>query len=135
MTSENGHHSIPTTVALIGAGSVARRHADTLARLGGVRIAAVADPSPDAARALAEAHDAMVHPDHRALLEAEDDLDAVYVCVPPFAHGAPEEDVVARGLPLFVEKPLAHDLGTAERLGTLVDSAGVVTATGYHWRH
>ena len=54
--------------------------------------------------------------------------------MPPFAHGEPELAVLERGLPLFVEKPLARDLATAERIAEAVRSAGVPTATGYHWR-
>ena len=124
----------PTRIGFIGAGAVARRHAATLAGLAGVEVAAVADPDANAAQMLARPHGASLHADHATMLDRED-LDAVYVCVPPFAHGVPEQDVVARGLPLFVEKPIARDLATAERLAAVVEDAGVLTATGYHWRH
>ncbi len=123
-----------TRIGFIGAGAVARRHAATLAGLAGVEVAAVADPDANAAQMFARPHGATLHTDHAAMLDRED-LDAVYVCVPPFAHGGPEQDVVARGLPLFVEKPIARDLATAERLAARVEKAGVLTATGYHWRH
>jgi predicted dehydrogenase len=59
----------------------------------------------------------------------------VYVCVPPFAHGVTENAVLAAGLPLFVEKPLAATLETAEELGARVEAAGVITAVGHHWRY
>jgi len=59
----------------------------------------------------------------------------VYVCVPPYAHGEPERAALARGLPLFVEKPLDLDLSTAEELAAEIEAAGVPTATGYHWRY
>jgi predicted dehydrogenase len=36
---------------------------------------------------------------------------------------------------LFVEKPLAIDLATAEDVARRVDARGLVTATGYHWRY
>ena len=61
--------------------------------------------------------------------------DAVWLCVPPFAHGEPELAVLRAGLPFFVEKPLAADLPTAERVTAAVSAAGLPTATGYHWRH
>ena len=121
-------------IGLVGAGGVARRHATVLSRLPGVTVAAVADPDADAARALAGLVGATPHPNADELLAGER-LDAVYVCVPPFAHGEPERSVLAAGLPLFVEKPLAADLQVAERLAREVAAAGVVTATGYHWRH
>ncbi len=62
-------------------------------------------------------------------------LDAVYVCVPPFAHGPAEEAIIEAGLPMFVEKPVAVDLSTAERIADLVARRGLRTAVGHHWRY
>jgi myo-inositol 2-dehydrogenase/D-chiro-inositol 1-dehydrogenase len=119
-------------IGLIGAGGVATRHAAVLAALR-AEVAAVSDLDVGRARTLAGAHGARAYADHRAMLEGER-LDAVYVCVPPFAHGPAERDVLEVGLPLFVEKPLAADVATAEAIASLVERAGVPTATGYHWR-
>lgn len=124
---------IRVRVGIVGAGGVAARHARVLSQLEGVTVAAVAEPDEQRGRELAEAHDARWVPSHRELLH-DHRPDAVYVCIPPFAHGTPERDVLAAGLPLFVEKPLAADLETAEELAALVEEAGVPTATGYHWR-
>lgn len=120
-------------ITFIGAGSVARRHVDVLMRLGGVRVVGVVDPVPEAAQRLADDCGARVH---RSVGAALDDgrPDAAYICVPPFAHGAPEHEVVARGIPFFVEKPLGIDLPVAEDVGRLVEQRGLVTGTGYHWR-
>lgn len=120
-------------VGLVGAGGVGARHAATLAELDDVRLVAVTDVDPERAQALASEHDARFHPSFGDLLDAEA-LDAVWLCLPPFAHGEPERLVLAAGLPFFVEKPLAADLGTAEQLAALVEERGVPTATGYHWR-
>jgi predicted dehydrogenase len=119
-------------IAMIGAGGVAARHVRVLSGLG-ARVVAVADPVPEAAAGLAAGCGATAYPDADALLDAET-VDAAYVCVPPFAHGAPERAVLARGLPLFVEKPLSVDLDTADALARQIEAAGVVTGTGYHWR-
>jgi predicted dehydrogenase len=122
-----------TRIGMIGAGGVAARHAENLAALG-AHVVAVADPAEAPAHALAARYGARPYADHRAMLDGED-LDAVYVCVPPFAHGDPERDALDAALPLFVEKPLAIDLATAEEIGERVRAAGVPTATGYHWRN
>ena len=66
---------------------------------------------------------------------AAHDLDAVYICVPPFAHGAPERACIARGLPFFVEKPITLDVDLAQRIAAEVEQAGLITAVGYHWRY
>jgi myo-inositol 2-dehydrogenase / D-chiro-inositol 1-dehydrogenase len=123
-----------TRIGFVGAGAVARRHAATIEGLPDAEVAAVCDPDRQAVEAFARLHGAAVRPNLVAMLEDEE-IDAIYVCVPPFAHGVVEEAVIARGLPLFVEKPLALDLATAERLAAEIRSAGILTATGYHWRH
>ncbi|WP_218566613.1 Gfo/Idh/MocA family protein [Vallicoccus soli] len=118
---------------LVGAGGVGARHAQVLAGLEGVSLVAVTDTDAGRARALADEHGATAYPDLDALLAAPG-LDAVWLCLPPFAHGDAERAVVAAGLPFLVEKPLAADLATAEAVAAEVAAAGLVTATGYHWR-
>jgi predicted dehydrogenase len=121
-------------LGLIGAGFAAGLHAGSLTGLQGVEVAAVADPLPGRAEALAARVGARAYPDHRRMLNAEP-LDGVYVCVPPFAHGPPELAVLERGLALFVEKPIAIDVATAETIAAEIVRRGVVSATGYHWRY
>jgi myo-inositol 2-dehydrogenase/D-chiro-inositol 1-dehydrogenase len=120
-------------VGLIGAGSVGARHARTLAGFDDVEIVGIADAVPGAAEALAAelSLPAVENPD-RLLAERPD---GIWLCVPPFAHGALELDVIRAGLPFFVEKPLAADLAVAEQVARAVAAAGFPTATGYHWRH
>jgi predicted dehydrogenase len=124
---------VTVRVAIVGAGSVAARHVSVLSGFDDARVVAIADPAGDAAERLAGSCGAAAYPDAERLLDAEK-VDAVYVCVPPFAHGPPEHAVLDRGLPLFVEKPVAADLPAAQELAARVAAAGVVTGTGYHWR-
>jgi predicted dehydrogenase len=106
-----------------------------------VSVVGVADPAGDRAAALAATVGAQAFADAPALIDGlggVDGLDALYVCTPPFARGEPDgaEALAAElGLPLFVEKPLAADLPTAEAVAELVAEAGIPTGTGYHWRH
>jgi predicted dehydrogenase len=120
-------------IALIGAGSVGRRHAGVLSGFDGVKVASVTDPHEAAAEKLAQEFDVPAFTDPEAALDAVA-ADAVYVCVPPFAHGPGERAALARRLPLFVEKPVGLGQEIAEEIGALVEEAGVVTGTGYHWR-
>jgi predicted dehydrogenase len=122
-----------TRIAMVGAGSVAQRHVGVLQGLDDVRVVSVTDPLAPAAENLARACDARAFADVDAALDAVP-VEAVYVCVPPFAHGSAERSALARGLPLFVEKPVAVDMATAESVLSAVTAAGVVTGTGYHWR-
>jgi myo-inositol 2-dehydrogenase / D-chiro-inositol 1-dehydrogenase len=120
-------------VGVLGAGFVARRHAEKLAALPGVRVAAVCDPDPARANALAHAHGARVVDRVEHLVESG--VDCVYVCVPPSEHGPPEDCALAAGLPLFVEKPLAADLSVAEDVGARLARAGHLAVVGYQWRY
>jgi predicted dehydrogenase len=60
---------------------------------------------------------------------------AVWVCVTPDRHGPLEETLIARGIPFFVEKPLAVDLATAERVArALGEAGGPLVGVGYKFR-
>jgi myo-inositol 2-dehydrogenase/D-chiro-inositol 1-dehydrogenase len=120
-------------VGLVGAGGVAQRHARVLGGFDDVELVCVTDVVPAAAEGLADQSGCRALPDVAAVLAA--DVDAVYVCVPPFAHGPAEEAVLAAGLPMFVEKPVAVDLATAERIEALAVERAALTAVGHHWRY
>ena len=66
---------------------------------------------------------------------AREELDAVYISIPPFAHGAPERAVIAAGLPMFVEKPVHMDTDDAKEIAAEVEEKGIITATGYQERY
>ena len=118
---------------LVGAGAVATRHARVLSGFDDVEIVAVHDPHRPTAELLAGQYGVPLADDLAGVLAARPD--AVWLCVPPFAHGEPELAVIEAGLPFFVEKPLAADLAVAETVAAAVAAAGLPTATGYHWRH
>lgn len=124
----------PTRIGIVGAGGVAERHARVLSSFPDATVVGIADLAPERAAALAREVGAEAYRDADALL-ADIDVDCLYVCTPPFARGAAERLAADRGLPLFVEKPLAADLTTAEDVAAVVTAAGIPTGTGYHWRH
>ncbi|REG01611.1 putative dehydrogenase [Asanoa ferruginea] len=120
-------------VGMIGAGNVAQRHARVLSGFADVEIIGVTDVVPPAAEALAARHGIPALPDSAALLSLQPD--AVYVCVPPFAHGHAEEAVLASGAAMFVEKPIGVDLTVPTRIAAEVARRGTRTAVGHHWRY
>ncbi len=121
-------------VGCVGTGFIAGRHLAALSSFPDVEVVAVADPVPERAEDAAGRYGASAYHDGMLLLEQEE-LDAVWLCVPPFAHGPLELAAAERGLPFFVEKPLALDVDTAVRVARLVRERQVLTAVGYHWRH
>ncbi len=129
-----GAETARTRIGFIGAGGIAHRHLGVLEQFGDVELVAFADPVEERAQGAAERFGARAFTDLETML-AEVPLDAVYICVPPFAHGVPERAALARRLPFFVEKPVALDLAIAEAIARDVDAAGLVTGVGYHWRY
>ena len=123
-----------TRIGFIGAGGIAHRHFGVLEQFEDVEIAAVADVDLARAEEAAARFGARAFADLETMI-GETALDALYICVPPFAHGTPERAALAAGLPFFVEKPVALDLATAEEIAAAVAAQGLVTAAGYHWRY
>jgi predicted dehydrogenase len=120
-------------VAVIGAGNIGGKHIGILAEEPGVEIVGIVSPSPERAADAARRWNVRAYASHDELL-AREQPDAVWVCVPPWAHGPVEAALIERRIPFFVEKPLSADRDTAERIAQSLDGKGLVTAVGYHWR-
>src|SRR4029077_17874018 len=103
----------PTTlrVGLIGCGAIASAvHLRALGRLSGVRVTALADPSPDARdRARRLAPDALAFADADELL-ARPDVDAVVVTAPSGMHASLAIATLETQRHLYLEKPIASTL-------------------------
>ncbi|MDQ6693745.1 MAG: Gfo/Idh/MocA family oxidoreductase [Chloroflexota bacterium] len=121
-------------VGFIGAGGIASRHVGDLLGFSDVKVVAFADPAIERAQEQAARTGGQAYTDYRQMLDKEH-LDAIYICLPPFAHGEPEESALEMGIPFFVEKPLAVDEDTAGKIARGVEDKGLVTAVGYHWRY
>lgn len=121
-------------IGIVGCGGNARGHMRRLKQLPQAEIVAVCDIAEAAAQKAAQEFGGMPYTDYHRLLE-RDDLDAVYLSLPVFAHGEPELDTIARGLPFFVEKPVARDLPTAARVLAALRRQPVLTCVGYQLRY
>lgn len=120
-------------IAMIGAGGIARVHLSALSQDPALEIVAHVSASEERARANAAVFGGRAFPDLSSLLDAFR-VEAAWVCVPPYAHGEVEDALIRRRIPFFVEKPLAADAETPERIARALDDTGLVTAAGYHWR-
>lgn len=121
-------------IACIGAGFIGARHLANLSTMEGVEIAAVADVDLERARGHTAHYGGRPYAHWQAMLERERP-DAAYLCLPPFAHGEPEEALIAAGVPFFVEKPLGLTPDLPERLARQIEARGLLTSAGYHWRY
>jgi predicted dehydrogenase len=120
-------------VGFIGAGGMARAHAEPLSKLRDVGIAAFCDADPGRTGAIAEQYRVPMFRSAKEMLETVE-LDAAYVCLPPFAHGA-EFELIERGIPFFVEKPINLDLAQAKEIAAGVKARKLITSAGYMNRY
>lgn len=121
-------------LGFIGAGGIANRHVGILENFPDVKLAAFADSYLERAEGLAQRVGGNAYDSYQQMLENEA-LDALYICVPPFGHGDIEMSAIERNIPFFVEKPIALDGATAEKIAQAVQHKGLITSVGYHWRY
>jgi len=100
-------------LAIIGAGRVGLFRGEVAARHPMVDFIGLADIKPDRLKLVGDKVGAdFLTADYRALL-ARPEVTAVVVATDEHLHVAPILAAVERGLPLFIEKPLATDLAGA----------------------
>tara|TARA_B100000949_G_scaffold230987_1_gene242358 strand:- start:103 stop:1080 length:978 start_codon:yes stop_codon:yes gene_type:complete len=121
-------------IGFIGTGGIAGFHFNNLDQIKDAQIAAVCDVVKDKVAAAADRFGVTGYMDFHEMLDKEE-LDAVYVCLPPFAHGEAELAVVKKKLAMFVEKPVAMDFATLKKLTRAVKNAGIITGVGYQDRY
>lgn len=126
----------PLAVGLIGAGRMGSFHAETLAwRLPSVRLAAVADPAPGAARQLADRLGCPVALTDPGRLLADPGIDAVVIATPARTHADLVEAAARAGKAIYCEKPMALTLTDADRAIAAADQAGVPLQAGFNRRY
>lgn len=122
-----------TRVVMIGAGGIARRHLDVLAREEGAKIVGHVARTRSSAERQAAGYGGRAYDDVAELVERERP-DAAWITVPPDAHGPAERTLLAAEVPYLIEKPLSADRATGEELARAALAAGALVAVGYHWR-
>jgi len=121
-------------VGFVGTGGIARAHMGPLAKMKDVKLVAFCDVQADRAQAAANDFKGAAYTDHREMLERED-LQALYVCVPPGFHTDAEIIAAKKGIHLFIEKPIELSLEKARKIEAAIEKAGVISSVGYHWRY
>ncbi|MEI9980826.1 MAG: Gfo/Idh/MocA family oxidoreductase [Edaphobacter sp.] len=109
--------SRPLRVAVIGAGAFGRNHLRVYRELEQsgepIQLAAIVDTNPSIAAEAAQKFAVPAFPTIEAALAAGP-LDAASVCVPTIHHASTAAPLLAAGLDLLIEKPLAASLADAD---------------------
>lgn len=128
-------NSRPLRIGLAGVGRFGQLHANVLASLPGVDLAALADPDSENLARVADRYGVVDrHADAQALIE-DDSLDAVVLATPDEQHGPQARAALARGRHLFVEKPLAASWQEAQELQRLAAETSVILQAGLILRY
>src|SRR5690606_6613279 len=95
---------------------------------------AMSDVDLERAKQAADEFGGRAFDDYNRMLD-EVEMDACFICVPPFAHGDPERAVIERGIHMLVEEPIALQMELALELEEKAAQAGIITSVGYQWRY
>lgn len=121
-------------VGFIGTGKIAHRHMEKLTKIKGVRLVSFCDIEEIRAREVMRKYGGRYYTEYHQMLEKED-LDAVYICLPPFAHTDQEILAAEAGINIFVEKPIALNLEKVHQIKEVVEKNGIITCVGYLYRY
>jgi predicted dehydrogenase len=109
----------PVRVAVIGVGSFGRNHLRIYRELqasGTVVLAAAVDADPATAAAIAADYGIPTFTSVDALLAASLGITAASLCVPTVRHSSVGQQLLAAGIDVLVEKPIASSLTEADAL-------------------
>jgi myo-inositol 2-dehydrogenase/D-chiro-inositol 1-dehydrogenase len=120
-------------IAIVGTGYIAGRHAGALSAMDDVAIVGHVDISLEGAQKAADQWGGRAYTSAAELLAAES-VDAVWLCVPPFAHGALEQTFLEAGVPMYIEKPVGVDIDQPSELAAAIADKQAIVNVGYYWR-
>ncbi len=120
-------------IAVAGAGVIGRAHIAVIAQSSQCRLGAIADPS-EAAQALAQTHGVPWFATLDELL-ATASPDGVILATPNAMHVPQALQCIAAGVPVLVEKPIAHTVADAQKLVQATQAHQAKVLIGHHRAH
>lgn len=117
-----------TRFGVAGAGSLGFHHTRILRDLPNISLAGFYDSSLDRAREVEGELGVTAHPSLDDLLSA---VDAIVVATPTTTHADVAEAALARGVHVFIEKPIASTLEEADRIIDAAERAGALVQVGH----
>jgi myo-inositol 2-dehydrogenase/D-chiro-inositol 1-dehydrogenase len=124
----------PVRIGLVGAGRIGTSHATLLAqRVPAAQLVTVADPRPEAARALATAVGARPASDPAEIF-SDPEVEAVVITAASVAHAELVTAAAAAGKAVFCEKPMGMTLAEIDQGIAAAASSGVPLQVGFNRR-
>ena len=122
--------------AIIGAGAITQvAHLPVLRKLKGVELCAVCDTDLPKARAIADRFGVKDAFDDIEEVLRYEELDAIVICTPNHLHEAHVLAALSAGLHVLVEKPLAVNTASAQRIVRAAEKKNRVVMVGLNHRY
>lgn len=118
--------ALPLKTGVVGTGSLGRHHVRILSEMPEAELVGIYDARPEVAAELAQKHNTRSFASLEALA---DQVEAVVLAVPTFAHANLGCQLLDRGIHLLVEKPMAATLEESDQL--LASQGDRVLAVGH----
>ena len=120
---------------VMGTAAIARKVSQAIRRTPGAGLVAIASRSSERAAAWAAEHGAQKsYGDYQSLLE-DNDLDAIYIPLPPSMHAEWTIRAAEHGKHVLCEKPLALNARQAEEMAAACREHNVQLMDGVMWVH
>lgn len=121
-------------IGIIGTGWVSGQHLNALKKIDFANVTAIAGRNLPKAKALAADCGAKAYESYQEMLKKES-LDAVFILLPPDAHGEVEQACAEAVPAVFVEKPISNNMSTALKVGEVFQQHKTIVSVGYMNRY
>ena len=121
-------------IGFIGCGGIANAHMGVLSKIKDVEFVGMCDVEEEKAKKASQMYGGKIYTDYHKMLD-ELEMDACYICIPPFAHKDQELLCIEKNIPFFVEKPIHLDLEKAKEIAEKVKKKKLITCVGYQDRY
>lgn len=118
-------------VGVIGLGAIGERLIQGFNANKHTTVTAVVDKEKERAVEMAEKLGGINWYDNHKDMLANEELDLVYVAVPPKYHHAVTMDVIDKGVHILCEKPLANSVEEAKEMLEKAEQAGIIHAMNF----
>ncbi|NKB20032.1 MAG: hypothetical protein GKS01_05740 [Alphaproteobacteria bacterium] len=118
-------------IAIIGTGSIGRRHIGNLLKLGVQDIVAVSEHNRRSDLKIDGSDIAISHDFNTTL---EEGVDAVFICNPTSMHLSYVKTALRAGVHIFLEKPAATSANGVEEMVQLANDHNTIIAVGHQYR-
>ena len=120
-------------LGLIGMGMIGKLHAETMSKMKDIEFVAASDADPKHQKTAAELG-TKYYQSYEEMIGKEK-LDGVVIAVPNELHLPVGATCAKKGLNILMEKPIAADLESADRLIQAAKENKVHLMVGHHRRH